>query len=157
MTDCYTAALHILNHRFNSEVELRRKLARRKFTQVEIDETLTRLRSEKWLDDERFAGAFARTRALRRVGPARIRRELANAGVDREVASRAVAENSDDARIRADALALLAKKRRALVRRKGESYAESAEGKQKLMAYLLAQGYEMALVRELVWVDAAGD
>ena len=62
---CYVAALRILKYRFNSEGELRRKLRGKRFEKDEIEETILRLRNEKWLDDERFAAAFVRTRAGR--------------------------------------------------------------------------------------------
>jgi regulatory protein len=66
MTDferCYAAALRILNYRFNSEAELRKKLRTKKFEPEDVDATIERLRREKWLDDIRFASAFVRTRA----------------------------------------------------------------------------------------------
>src|SRR5438477_233049 len=93
---CYTAALRILNYRFNSEHELRRKLAAKDFEQATIDATITRLRDEKWLDDERFAAAFVRTRMRKRIGRLRIRRELMAAGVDDGVAAAALRENRDE-------------------------------------------------------------
>src|SRR5690349_11464135 len=83
--DCYQSALRILQYRFNSEAELRRKLAAKKFDADAIDAAIARLREEKWLDDERFAEAFVRTRMRKRVGPLRVRRELNAAGVDSDV------------------------------------------------------------------------
>jgi len=141
---CYTAALRILNYRFNSEAELRRKLARKEFDAEVIDATLARLRGEKWLDDARFAGAFVRTRQRKSVGPYRIRRELGAAGVDRDVIARAIAENSGAEN---DALkALCAKRARLLIRRHGEAFLHTDEGRNKLAGYLLNQGYDAALV-----------
>src|SRR5205085_9687945 len=81
---CYTAALRILNYRFNSEAELRRKLAAKEFDRDSIDAAVARLREEKWLDDARFAEAFVRTRMRKRIGSKRIRRELIAAGIDDE-------------------------------------------------------------------------
>src|SRR5436190_11546419 len=92
---CYTAAMRILNYRFNSEAELRKKLRSKKFEADDIDETIARLRREKWIDDERFAGAFVRTRARRHLGRMRIKRELGAAGVADEAIARAVRENID--------------------------------------------------------------
>ena len=94
MTDCYTAALRILGYRFNSEAELRRKLVAKRFDNEAIDATLARLRDEKWLDDERFAGAYVRTRTQKGIGRLRIRRELMAAGVDDDAAERALRENA---------------------------------------------------------------
>jgi len=91
----YLVALRILGYRFNSEAELRRKLAAKRFDEAAIAETIARLREEKWLDDERFAGAFVRTRVLKGIGRLRIRGELRNAGVSEEAAERAIRENTE--------------------------------------------------------------
>jgi regulatory protein len=132
----YVAALRILGYRFNSELELRRKLQRKKFDEAIIDATIARLRDEKWLDDERFAGAFARTRSRKRIGGNRIVLELRAAGVDDDVATRAVKENIDPEKEREQIRAIL--QRRAGWERN------------KLRAYLLKQGYDAALIWELI-------
>ena len=132
----YVAALRILGYRFNSELELRRKLQRKKFDEAIIDATIARLRDEKWLDDERFAGAFARTRSRKRIGGKRIVLELRAAGVDDDVATRAVKENIDPEKEREQIRAIL--QRRAGWERN------------KLRAYLLKQGYDAALIWELI-------
>ena len=147
---CYLAAMRILNYRFNSTAELRRKLRSKKFGDDVIDQTLKRLAEEKWLDDERFAGALVRSRQNKRVGPRRIARELHAAGVDREAADRAMQENTDPERVEEDLRSLLAKRRRIMIRRHGEEYAASPEGRKKLAAYLLNQGYDAALVTRVL-------
>ena len=144
---CYHSALRILSHRFNSELELRRKLGR-KFEKADVDAAVERLRQEHWIDDERFAAAFARARANRRVGGRRIVRELKAAGVSGEAATQAVAENLDADREREAVRALCDKKARALTRRYGEGYTGTEEGRNKLAVYLLNQGYDAALVYE---------
>jgi len=158
---CYVAALRILHYRFNSEAELRRKLRSKQFDAVTIDETLARLHREKWLDDSRFAGAFTRTRANKRVGKLRILRELQAAGVDGDTAAAAVAENVDAER-EGEALRELCEKRaRLLVRRHGADYLATSEGRNKLAGYLLKQGYDAGLVyaciKELRVVDHQPD
>jgi regulatory protein len=145
---CYLAALRILNYRFNSEGELRRKLRAKKFEKEAIDTTIARLHREKWLDDERFAGAFVRTRANKRLGRKRILRELQAAGVNHDSAERAVAENVDPERELESLHALRDRRARMLVRRNGEGYLTTLEGRNKLAVYLLNQGYDAALVSE---------
>ena len=143
---CYAAALRILKYRFNSEAELRRKLRSKKFEREAIDAAIERLRSEKWLDDERFAGAFVRARANKRVGRLRIRRELQAAGVAEETAAEAVEANMNEEG-EAEALRALAEKRaRILAKRRGQEYLATDEGRNKLAVYLLKQGYDAALV-----------
>jgi regulatory protein len=134
MPDCYVAALRILNYRFNSEAELRRKLAAKRFDDATIAATLERLRAEKWLDDERFAGAFVRTRVLKGIGRLRIRGELRAAGVDDDAAERAIRENSDGEEERLKAAY------EKLVKRLGE------EQRDKIMARLLRQGFEAGAI-----------
>jgi regulatory protein len=147
---CRVAALRILSYRFNSEAELRRKLRLKNFDAAEIEAVITNLRDEKWLDDDRFAGAFVRMRAAKRMGPERIRRELQAAGVSREVIERAVAENMEEDRTRTALVELFRKRRRMLARRRGEDYADSLEGRNKLAVYLLNQGYDARLVSSVV-------
>ena len=134
MADCYVAALRILGYRFNSEAELRRKLRAKQFDDATIAETIERLRDEKWLDDERFAAAYVRTRVLKGIGRLRIRRELMGLGVDEDVVERAVRENAaegEDERLRAAY--------EKLARRLGDD-------RDKIAARLLRQGFEMSAI-----------
>ena len=147
---CYAAAIRILGHRFNSVAELRLKLRAKKFEREIIDETINRLSSEKWLDDERFAGAFVRTRQNKKIGPRRISRELAAAGVDRETARNVIAEHADEERELSDLTALCEKRKRLLIRRHGLQYLETAEGRKKLAGYLLNHGYDAALIQRVI-------
>lgn len=145
---CYAAAVRILKYRFNSEAELRRKLRGKQFAKDDIEAAIARLQKEKWLDDDRYAAAFVRTRANKRVGPLRIRRELQAAGVSDDSAKQAVAQNADPEREH-DALRELGRKRaRMLIRRHGEAYLGTSEGRNKLAGYLLNQGYDARLVYE---------
>lgn len=147
---CYLAALRILNYRFNSEGELRRKLRAKKFEKDAIDSTIARLHKERWLDDERFAGAFVRTRANKGIGKLRIVRELQAAGIDQSAAQEAVTANVEPESEREALLELGRKRARMLVRRHGDAFLSTADGRNKLAGYLLKQGYDAALVREAV-------
>jgi regulatory protein len=148
--DAYLAALRILQYRFNSEAELRRKLRAKRFEKADIDAAIARLHVEKWLDDERFAGAFVRTRANKRIGHLRIRRELHAAGVSESATEKALAENVDPEREREALAALCARRVRVLVRRHGAEYLATDEAHAKLTSYLVGHGYDSALVRDVV-------
>ena len=153
MTDserCYAAAMRILGYRFNSEHELRRKLQGKKFEKDVVEETIVRLRAEKWLDDGRFAGALTRTRSRKSVGKLRILRELQAAGVGQDEARKAVAENVDAEKEREHLKVLCEKRARLLVRRHGPGYLDTPEGRNKLTGYLLNQGYDAALISEAI-------
>jgi regulatory protein len=136
MSDCYVVALRILGYRFNSEGELRRKLTAKRFDDEVIEATLARLREEKWLDDERFAAAYVRTRLLKRVGRLRIRAELRAAGVDDDAAERALRENMS-AEAEEEHLRAAYEK---LVQRLGE------EQRDKIAARLIRQGFEASAI-----------
>jgi len=145
---CYIAALRILNYRWNSEAELRRKLARKRFEVDVIDATVARLRDEKWLDDTRFAEAFVRTKVSQRQGRARIRGGLRAAGVDSETAEDALRTSLDPEREAEVLRTACARRMRTLVRKHGAGYLESDEGRNNLRFWLLKQGYDSALVFE---------
>jgi regulatory protein len=142
---CQIAAMRILNHRFNSEGELRRKLEMKEFARDVIDTTIDRLRREKWLDDARYAAAYVRTRIRKGIGLLRIKRELIVAGVESETVARALDESLPDHDERAAAL-VSAKKRLAVLRRRDND----ASIRQKLVAYLFRQGYDSSLAIDVV-------
>jgi regulatory protein len=142
---CYAAAMRILNHRFNSEGELRRKLEMKEFARDVVDATIDRLRREKWLDDDRFAAAYVRTRVRKGIGLLRVKRELAEVGVDGETIARALDESLPDHDERAAAL-VSARKRLAVLRRRDDN----ALIREKLVAYLFRQGYDSSIAMEVV-------
>lgn len=146
--DAYLAALRLLQYRFNSEAELRRKLRAKKFEAADIDEAIRRLHEEKWLDDERFAGAFVRTKANKRLGKRRILRELEAVGVSGEAAAKAIAENVDPEREREALREVCARRARILVRKHGPEYLATEEGRSKLTGWLLNHGYDSSQIRE---------
>ena len=140
---CYIAGLRILNYRFNSEAELRAKLDRKEFPRDAIDAAIDRLRREKWLDDDRFAAAYVRTRVRKGIGRSRIKRELSVAGVDSAAIARALDVPDHDERA---AAVVSAKKRLAILRRRNDDDVI----REKLVAYLFRQGYDSTLARDVV-------
>jgi len=147
---CYAAAIRILKYRWNGRAELRRKLVRKSFEAEAIDGTLERLTREGWVDDERFAASFVRDRARKRIGRRRIVAELRSTGIGDEDARRVVEENVDKETEERELLALCRKKMRILAGRKGDEFVASAEGRNKLLVYLLSHGYDLAASREAV-------
>lgn len=143
---CYISAMRILNHRFNSEAELRRKLALKEYEPEVISATIERLRREKWLDDARFAASFVRTRVRKGLGRHRISRELNAAGVEEETVARALDESVPDHDERAAAV-VSARKRLIVIRRRED---EAAKIREKLVAYLFRQGYDSTLAMDVV-------
>jgi len=142
--------MRILGYRFNSTTELRRKLQAKKFERDVIEATVARLRNEHWLDDDRFAAAYVRTRALRKIGHLRIRRELIAAGIADDSADDAIRANIDPEVEEGELREVCDKRAKLLARRHGEDYLRTPQGRNKLAGYLLKQGYDAALVRSVL-------
>lgn len=92
------AGLRLLGRRAHSEVELRRKLARRGYTDLEVGGAMTRLHELGYLDDRSFAEGHVRRRQVG-LGPRALSAELWARGVDRQVADRALAGFDADAQL----------------------------------------------------------
>ena len=80
-------AMNFLSRREYSTEELRQRLRRKDFDPDEIEQTLTKLVNDNLLSDERFCQAYLRYRASRGFGLNRIRQELAERGINGEMAS----------------------------------------------------------------------
>ena len=153
MTDlerCYASAVRILQYRWNSVVELRRKLRRKDFDAETIDATIAKLARDKWLDDERFAGAFVRTRTRRNQGRLRIKAELGAAGISDAAVARAIAENVDPAEERERLTGLCRKKIEMMKRRRGAEFVTTDDGRSRIAASLVRSGYETSLVFDVL-------
>ncbi len=92
---CERAALDLLARREHSRRELERKLGARGFTDELIAPTLDALEESGELASARFTASFIRARAAKGQGPARIRAELAERGIDREQASGTLPRRGD--------------------------------------------------------------
>jgi regulatory protein len=144
--DTYLTALKMLARRELSEAQLRQRLLRRQHDPDAIEAALARLKSERSLDDERVAGAIARSETnLKKRGRYRVTRQIEAAGIASSIAKRIVDETF--AAIDGDALI-----GQALARRlRGRTRIEDDREFQRLYRYLVAQGFEpdrvMALLR----------
>jgi SOS response regulatory protein OraA/RecX len=93
----YLDALHLLAGRELTVRQLRDRLVDREHNREEIERAIEHLLETKALDDARVAAVYART-AIRIKGRGRLRvqRELQEIGVERDVASEALAEAFGD-------------------------------------------------------------
>ena len=144
--DTYLTALKMLARRELSEAQLRQRLLRRQHEADAIEAALTRLKSERNLDDERVAGAIARSETnLKKRGRFRVTRQIEAAGIASSIAKRVVDETF--AAIDGDALLTQALARRL----RGRTRIEDDREFQRLYRFLVAQGFEpdrvMALLR----------
>ena len=143
--DTYLAALKLLARRELSEAQLRQRLLRRQFDPDEIDAALARLKSEGSLDDERVAGAIARSETgLKKRGRHRVTRRIEAAGIAASIARRV----TDETFATIDADDLLAQ---ALARRlRGRTRIEDDREFQRLYRHLVTQGFEPDRVMTLL-------
>jgi regulatory protein len=135
--DTYLVALKMLARRELSEAQVRQRLAARGESQDSIDHTTARLKANRIIDDERVAGAIARTQtSVRKRGRRRVQQQIEAAGISQAIASRAVDEVFRD--LDSDSLleASLAKRLRGR-----ERIADDREF-QRLFRYLSAQGFD---------------
>jgi regulatory protein len=127
----------MLARRELSEAQVRQRLSRRAESQASIDEAVARLKAERSIDDERVAGAIARTQtSVRGRGKRRVLQQIEAAGIAKSVAARAVDEAFQD--IDADALLSASLSKRLRGR---ERIADDREF-QRLYRYLLTQGFD---------------
>jgi len=133
----YLDGLKMLARRELSESQIRQRLARKGHSESDIDEAVERLRGERAIDDARVAAAIARTEtSIRRRGKLRVRMQIQRAGIDKDLAKRAVDEvfsGIDDEELIEAAL------RKRLRHR--DTIADDREF-QRLYRYLIGQGFE---------------
>jgi regulatory protein len=134
--NAYLTGLRMLARRELSEAQLRQRLQRKACEPDDIDAAIDRLKAERSLDDERVAGAIARTEAnVRKRGRLRVRRQIEAAGISPAIAARA----ADEVFAGIDPEALLAA---ALEKRlRGRSLDDPRE-RQRLYRYLIGQGFD---------------
>lgn len=136
----YEAAVRLLAARGRSVQEMISRLRRKGLRPDAVEHAVGRLESEGLLDDAVMAREYARSRAERGFGRARILADLSRRGVERRVAERAVAEavGDDEAGWRETLLAL-ARSRAPRVRGLDRDVA-----RRRLAGYLARRGYDGA-------------
>src|SRR5512133_247869 len=91
----FQAALHFLNYRARTEVEVRKKLFDKGFSETVIEQTLERLRRGGLLDDTQFAQAWVENQTnFRPRGRRALAFELRHKGVSDEIIQQALDETT---------------------------------------------------------------
>ncbi len=127
-------AVAALAARTRSRAEIERALTRKGYLPDTVEMVLYKLEKESLLDDAAFARAWARSRAAKSMGRARIAQELRVKGVEGTVADAALAELDEDEQSTA-AVSLAAK----LLKRHVSEPAPDAV--RKAVAAMLRRGY----------------
>ncbi len=89
-------ALRILAIREHSVKELRKKLFSKFSDSKSIEEVLIDFQSKNYLSDKRFAKMYIDMRSKKGFGPLRIRSELADRGIDRDIVEPELKRLSED-------------------------------------------------------------
>jgi regulatory protein len=135
-------ALEWLMNRPHSEREFRDYLYRKKTEPDQIDGLVNEFTGKGYLDNAKFAVWFSELQARRNKSDRQIKAELFKKGISREVAAEILEQNEggEDQR-----LALLIDKKSKLSRYKNDQ--------QKLMQYLVAQGFSWQSVKHALSVS----
>ena len=152
---CHRKALDLLARRSHFERELERKLTQRGYEEVEVAETLERLRGEDLLDDERTARELIRGRLARApVGRNKLRADLVRRGVPSEIIDGALEALTPDDDLE------LAREAAERWRRTRERPGRPAEQRRAALGrHLAGRGFSrrgiFAVLQEIPWHDDA--
>jgi regulatory protein len=147
-------ALAHINRRERTAAEVRTHLERKGVSETTAAEVIRELISERLVDDARFAEMFvADKRTLERWGSERIRRGLAERGVEREIAERALVAADEDFGEDAQPESELDRALELLRRRFPEPPRERRD-RDRALGMLLRKGYESELALEALAAHA---
>ncbi len=152
-------ALAQVNRRERTVAEIRAHLARRGVAEETAETVVDELVTERLVDDERFAAMFiADKRGLERWGSERIRRGLAERGVARELAERALADADGAAAGPGAAAGGETELDRALelLRRRFPEPPRERRDRDRALGVLLRRGYESELAVDALAAYARG-
>ncbi|MFC0228558.1 recombination regulator RecX [Serratia aquatilis] len=146
-------AMRLLSQRDHSEEELRRKLAAQPFVAnptaespekpvdpAIIEQVIAYCYQHNWLDDQRFAVSFIASRSRKGHGAQRIRSELLQKGVEKEIVQAALAECGID---------WCEQAMRVACHKFGEPLPQEWKEKAKLQRYLLYRGFYMEEIHSI--------
>lgn len=134
----YQRALEWVLTRPRSEKETRdyliKKIYEKKLDKNYIDLIIERLKTKKYLDDEKFAEWYVENRFVKKgISRKRLKTELIKKGIKKEIVEQVVNFRNDEEEIQ------------KIIERKRKKYDD-----EKLINYLFRQGFDYQLVRSLV-------
>lgn len=136
-TKHYLRIVSLVYARPRSEYEVRSKLRLKKIDLEEIDELITKLSLDGYLNDQKFAEWWVSSRkATRSISTLKLKSELAQKGIKQELASEVIANNFN----KEDEIKAL----EDLISKKIDKY----ETKQKLMTFLASKGFSYSQIKE---------
>jgi regulatory protein len=136
-------ALSHINRRERTTTEVRAHLARKGVSDATAESVVEELVTQRLVDDARFAEMFvADKRTLEQWGSDRIRRGLAERGVDRELAEQALAADDDPGDVEPQTELDRAVE---LLRRRFPDPPRERRERDRALSMLLRKGYESEL------------
>lgn len=117
--------------------QLRRRLVKAGFEAQDVEFGIDKCTDAGLLDDARYADQWVETRVRRGHGPARIRQDLAQRGIDRAIVDAALAEHADPEAL-ADAAVDAARRKFARVD------LDDRTARAKALRWLFSRGYSSA-------------
>ena len=137
-------AFLLLKFRLRSENELKARLRQKGFSEEASQDTVNFLRDKKFIDDNVFAKAWVSSRLKRPLGLRKIRQELVQKGLAKEVISNALGrakEHYDESQI----ISQLAKQK--ILKMRG---IEPLKAKARIYGYLMRRGFSPDAIGEVV-------
>lgn len=139
------SALRFLSIRPHSTFELRNKLLKKGFPKSKIILLLDDLKEREYLSDADFAERYIEEGIKKKKGIMKIKAELMNKGVDRNIIDSLTQSYADDAAFIQNAKLLAQKKMESLSRKDLPAH----QKKQKLYSFLLNKGYSHEIVKQI--------
>ena len=140
-------AFSYIGRRHHSAFEIRTKLRQKKYDKDLIEEIITDLMENKYVDDLEFARLFSDENIrLKLWGKNKIKGELIKRGVSQEIISQVLNEKFPEGNDLDNAAELAMKKHQSLQNRK----LDDMKLKQKLYAFLSSRGYDYETSKEAV-------
>lgn len=139
-------ALRLLGQREHTRLELERKLARYEEEPGTLAQALDDLQAKGYLDEQRAAESLVHRRAGR-LGAARLRQEMQDRGLARELIEQALAGLKDSELTRA----------REVWRRRFEALPIDAQERARQTRFLLTRGFSAEVVRRVMGSDPADE
>lgn len=129
--------IKLLSRREHARRELFDKARRKEYPPDVINSVLDELEQKDFLNEERFAGQFARDKNnLNRWGPTKIKAHLLQKGIKKTVAEKAIAQAFEPVDMRERLTTLVQKRRRRFLREE-----DIFKRKKKVFDYLQRKGY----------------
>ncbi|RNF50407.1 recombination regulator RecX [Marinomonas hwangdonensis] len=134
----FDQAMSLLSYREHASKELFTKLKTKGHAEEDIRDVIERLTEMNYLNDERFAEVFVRSKISRSLGAYRILQELSQKGITSEIAKQAISNADID-------WFELAKQTRE--RKFGEDASKDQKEKAKQSRYLQYKGFNFEQIK----------